>query len=247
MTLSVDTLRDRIDDVIDVMERQFAGITPEIEALVTESLRGNKAAYKQLQLVGRQILAPMIDQYGLAVGSLAAEWYDLNRELYRIAGPWGGATLQDPNRDTGPLVGGALTDFVSVQTVIDGLQSGMDLRVRQASNGTIMDSVMRDRQALGWGRAASAGCCGFCALLASRGAVYRTVHTATFCPHEHCHCQAVPMWESSLIGQSLRSRADTIATRRALTDKQRAAQNSQASAWIAENRTRLGLLTQLPA
>jgi len=241
MTLSADLLRDRIDDVIADMERQFGGIASTLEDLIDEVIGGSKAAYDQLQALGRTLVAPMVDQYGLASGTLAAEWYDMNRDLLKVGGYWTGATVQDPNRDSGPLIGGAVADFVTTQSILSGIQSGMELRVRQVSNGTVMDSVLRDREALGWGRVASVGCCGFCAMLAGRGAVYRTRFTATFCPHMNCRCQAIPLWKQDATGEGLRSREDTIATRRALTDRQRAIQNRQASDWIAQHRDTLGL------
>lgn len=243
MTVTADVLRDRIDDVIADMERQFVGIAPTLEDLIADVLRGNKTAYAELQKIGRQWVAPMIDRYGIASGTLAGEWYDLNRDLLKVGGNWSGATLQDPNLDTGPLIGGSVKEFVTTASILDGIQSGMDIRVRQAAQGTVMDSVLRDTQARGWGRVASAGCCGFCGMLAGRGAVYRTRQTATFCPHLHCKCQALPLWKEDPTGESMRSREDTIATRRALSDKQRARQNAQARQWIADNRDTLGLLS----
>ena len=243
MTVTADILRDRIDDVIADMERRFAGVAPTIQDLIDETLRGDKAAYQQLQSLGRRLIAPMIDQYGIASGTLAAEWYDLNRDLLKVGGNWSGATLQGPNVDTGPLIGGSVTDFTSTSTILSGIQSGMDMRVRQAAQGTLMDSVMRDPQARGWGRVTSAKPCPFCAMLAGRGAVYRTRQTATFMPHLHCACSALPLWKADPTGESMRSREDTISTRRALSDKQRASQNAQARQWIADNKASLGLIS----
>lgn len=240
--ITADILRDRIGEVIAEMERQFVGVAPTIEDLVDDVLRGNKTAYAELQSLGRRLIAPMIDQYGLATGTLAAEWYDLNRDLLKVGGGWSGASLQDPNVDTGPLIGGSVKEFVTTESILSGIQAGMGLRVQQAANGTLMDSAFRDKQALGWGRVTSAGCCGFCAMLAGRGATYRTRQTATFAPHSHCRCQALPLWKADPTGESMRSREDTISTRRALSDKQRASQNAQARQWIANNKATLGLL-----
>jgi len=235
-----DTLRDRIDDVIADMERQFSGFEPAFKEVVDDVLKSHDpTAYTELQRLGRQVIAPMIDHYGLASGTLTGEWYDLNRDLLKI-GVWAGAKIQDPNTDTGPLIGGSVKDFGTTATILSGIQAGMELRVRQSANGTVMDSVLRDPHARGWERIASAGCCEYCGLLAARGAVYRSQFTATFCPHLNCHCMAAPAWGGS--AESLRSRADTIATRRSLTDKQRASQNRQARTWIAQNRDTLGLL-----
>jgi hypothetical protein len=244
--IPADVLRDRVDDVIADMERQFGRLAPTYEALIAESLAGSKTAYLQLQSFGRNALAPMIDHYGVATGALAADWYDLNRDLAKVGGPWGGAVTQDPNIDTGPMIGGSVKDFVTVETIVTGIQAGMEMRVRQAAQGTIMDSTLRDPKATGWGRVASAGCCSYCAMLARTTHVYRSQQTATFMPHLHCNCQAVPAWGGSTV--ALRSREDTIATRRKLSsdpeeDKRlRAKQNKQARGWIADNQATLGLL-----
>lgn len=235
-----DALRTKIDTIIADMETQFAVMAPTFQSLITESLAGSKTAYQELQGLGRQLIAPTIDHYGTATGSLAADWYDLNRELAKISGPWSGAVVQDPNLNTGPLVGGSMKDFVTVETVWTGIQAGMEMRVRQAAQGTIMDSTLRDPQATGWGRVTSAGCCSYCGMLAGRGNVYRSQFTATFMPHTHCHCQAVPAWGGSIEG--LRSREDTIATRTNLSDEQRARQNAQARGWIESNQATLGLV-----
>jgi hypothetical protein len=235
-----DALRNSMDTIVADMERQFAMTAPTFEALIAESLAGSKSAYNQLQGLGRQLIAPTIDYYGIATGSLAADWYDLNREHAKIGGPWSGAVVQDPNLNTGPLIGGSMKDFVSVDTVLSGIKAGMDMRVRQAAQGTIMDSTLRDPQATGWGRVTSAGSCSYCSMLASRGNVYRSQYTATFAPHTNCHCQAAPAWGGSIA--SLRSREDTITNRTKLSDKQRARQTAQARGWIESNQATLGLV-----
>jgi hypothetical protein len=55
---------------------------------------------------------------------------------------------------------------------------------------TIIGSVARDRQALGWGRVTSGDPCAFCRMLASRGPTYRSERAADFHPHDSCGCSA---------------------------------------------------------
>ena len=235
-----DRLRDGIDVVVADMETQLAPFLNAERQLIVDALAGSDSAYRAVHGVGRNIIAPFIDQYGTMSAALSADWYDANRDLAQVAGSWSGAVVQRVNVDTGPLVGGVLQQFVTFESVVSELLAGAEMRVRQAAQGTIMDSTLRDPGASGWGRVASAGCCSYCAMLASRGNVYRTQQTATFCPHFHCRCQAVPAWGGST--EALRSREDTIATRRQLTDEQRATQNSQARAWIRQNQGTLGLI-----
>ncbi|MFP3914946.1 MAG: hypothetical protein ACLFWM_08725 [Actinomycetota bacterium] len=68
---------------------------------------------------------------------------------------------------------------------------------RHALNGgrdLVIGAVNQDRRAVGWARATSARPCAFCALLASRGPVYKTEASATFQPHDACACHPEPVY-----------------------------------------------------
>lgn len=68
--------------------------------------------------------------------------------------------------------------------------------MRHALNGgreTTVATLDADREALGWARAASARCCSFCAMLASRGPVYGG-DTVRFRAHDGCSCSAEPVY-----------------------------------------------------
>lgn len=71
---------------------------------------------------------------------------------------------------------------------------------RLAMNGgraTVNSTVAGSDQITGWRRALeSARPCYFCAMLASRGAVYKTAETAGAGQHwhDHCHCQPEPLY-----------------------------------------------------
>lgn len=56
---------------------------------------------------------------------------------------------------------------------------------------TIADTVAHDRAAVGWYRVTDGDPCAFCALLASRGVVYKQ-DTAGFQAHNDCGCTAAP-------------------------------------------------------
>jgi hypothetical protein len=53
---------------------------------------------------------------------------------------------------------------------------------------TVQQAVLDDFEALGWARVTDAKPCAFCALLASRGPVYKSERTAAFQAHNHCAC-----------------------------------------------------------
>lgn len=58
---------------------------------------------------------------------------------------------------------------------------------------TITSTMENDSQALGWARATSGRPCAFCAMIASRGPVYKG-STVEFQPHDGCACTAEPVY-----------------------------------------------------
>ena len=69
---------------------------------------------------------------------------------------------------------------------------------RHVINGgreTILNSVRRDKGALGWARLTDGKPCAFCALLASRGPAYKTEQTGGFKSHDGCGCTPVPVFD----------------------------------------------------
>jgi hypothetical protein len=73
---------------------------------------------------------------------------------------------------------------------------------RVAMNGgrsTAWNHMRRDKGSLGYVRLSRTGTpCGWCAMLISRGPVYKTRESATFNDgdryHDNCHCYAMPIW-----------------------------------------------------
>jgi hypothetical protein len=85
-----------------------------------------------------------------------------------------------------PLAQAAANAFVS--------SSGAATRlVLNGGRDTVLASVAADEQARGWRRVTSGRGCGFCQMLAGRGAVY-TEATADFASHDHCSCAAEPVY-----------------------------------------------------
>ncbi|MCK9921610.1 ADP-ribosyltransferase [Frankia sp. AgPm24] len=66
---------------------------------------------------------------------------------------------------------------------------------------TVEDTVRADPQALGWARVTSGRACAFCAMLASRGPVYKS-DTGAFQAHDHCACTNEPVFEGSTLPAS---------------------------------------------
>lgn len=78
--------------------------------------------------------------------------------------------------------------------------------VTAAAHQQILSSVAKDPRAIAWARiAGDSHPCSFCAMLISRGAVYKSEQQADFRAHDHCECLAVPCFTHE-DAQSLQSR-----------------------------------------
>jgi hypothetical protein len=81
-----------------------------------------------------------------------------------------------------------------------GFVRGAGAASRLALNGgreTIISNVGRETTRVGWQRITSGSPCYFCAMLASRGPVYRSQRTADFQAHDHCSCTPEPAFPGS--------------------------------------------------
>lgn len=172
----------------------------------------------------RDVLPAVIDTYGAAAATLAAEWYDDARTKAGVAAAF--TAIPADIRDTGAqaLIGWALTEaqeYTTFRTLIEG---GTERRIANFSRLTITGSAVADPKAAGWQRVGS-GECAWCRMLISRGAVYREA-TADFSAHDHCRCSAVPAWS----GHARPVKPYTPSLRG--TSK---ADQDRAKAWIAKN------------
>jgi hypothetical protein len=79
----------------------------------------------------------------------------------------------------------------------EGAASVARAAVRLALDGgreTLLDTMRDDQRALGWARSASGNACAFCAMLASRGPVYKE-DSAGFQSHDGCGCTPEPVFD----------------------------------------------------
>lgn len=74
-------------------------------------------------------------------------------------------------------------------TMGSGSRHAMD-----AGRSSVLRSVNADSRALGWARATSGRSCGFCAMLAARGPVYKGRDSGGFKPHDRCGCIPEPVY-----------------------------------------------------
>jgi hypothetical protein len=157
----------------------------------------------------KALTAAVVHGYGTASAALAVRYYALERKHAGVASTFAakpappvGADRVDPSIDWAVrgLWGPMNTETIThrgreLQPIADRLETAQTKAAGVAENlvlepgrDTIIQAVGLDGAAKGWARVPESGCCFFCAMLATRGAVYKTEKTATFETHDHCRC-----------------------------------------------------------
>lgn len=144
------------------------------------------------------ILPQLVDVYGSAAGTLAADWYDDLRDELEVEARFSAIVAELPERSQlDALAGWAVSDLFSAEPdfarSLTNAQGGLQRLIANVGRSTVIGSSIEDPRARGWQRSAAGGC-GFCQMLASRGAVYSR-QTVDFGAHDHCRCTAVPAFE----------------------------------------------------
>lgn len=169
------------------------------------------------------VLPDLVNLYGSASASLAAEWYTEARDLARVPGRFVPLPARIAKTGTSELVSWAVSTGFNLDNVFSLVDGGMSRRIQDWGRQTIVSSSLSDPQSDGWQRA-GAGACDFCLMLISRGAVY-SEKTADFAAHDACHCQAVPAFR----GQARPVKPFKASVRRSKADSKRARE------WIADH------------
>lgn len=87
------------------------------------------------------------------------------------------------------FLSGDQTPDVASTMARDGMRGAGTRMVMMGGRDTVTHAAHIDTVATGWERIIEPGACGFCAMLAGRGAVYKE-STVDFRAHDHCHCVA---------------------------------------------------------
>ena len=183
----------------------------------------------QLEPALMDLLPGLVDTWGLAAASAAADWYDELRDTQGIPGRF--SAIVEPLDDLGAeaLAGWGSEplrlpepDVLATRSRIEG---GFQKRLVNAANDTVTYSAEADPQARGYMRRTRGGACRFCVMVASRGAVY-TKRSSRFACHEHCFCESVPAWGG---------RALPVHNFKPSDRPQTAADRARVRKWIADN------------
>lgn len=157
------------------------------------------------------VLTTLVRQYGRASASAALTQYRNERRLARAGGSFSpkmpvlpsASTIEATiERSLSPLYGTPTPEQIT--NAEKALESSLEQIVLDQSRTALIDAVRDDREAKGWARVTEPGACYFCALLATRGAVYKTRGTASFQAHRRypngtggdCRCHAEPVFNA---------------------------------------------------
>jgi hypothetical protein len=162
----------------------------------------------------RLAVAGLVDRFSLSSATSAADYYHRQREDAGIRGRYLPAPAPAPSLDeigkqldwatqdlTAPLVA-VQEALASAEKAVAGVSQKL---VVDRGRDTITNAVNDDRHAYGWSRVAQPDACYFCAILATRGPVYksREVFAASNAKfhgvgeikvHNNCHCIPVPLF-----------------------------------------------------
>lgn len=156
----------------------------------------------------------VVEQYARTSATLAADFYDAQREAAAVPGPFTVPVADPPTPEqTEASLRWTMKDLwprdpddpATTDAQRRPLEARLDAAetkaeqvaqklVTDTGRGTVREAVRQDRQATAWARAAARGACAFCKLLAARGAVYKR-DTSDFRAHDGCHCGVIPVFK----------------------------------------------------
>lgn len=93
------------------------------------------------------------------------------------------------------------SEQAALRTMVQRLGGAVNRLTLGGERTMVMRTFSQNRQIAGWQRITSGDPCAFCAMLASRGAVYRRgggvarASDITFAAHDSCRCTAEPLYE----------------------------------------------------
>lgn len=186
----------------EVVRRSQAGLADRAKAAVGSVWpRVARMPAGRVAGVMTDVLVAAGDRYGTAAGAIAVDFYGEQRAAAGAAGSFEASVAELPPVErfdilarwaTGPLFGESPNPGLALSKMTGGL-SRIVLGVGRA---TIEGAVAEDPAGPRWARHASANACAFCALVATRGAVYHSEKTAGQGAkyHDDCHCTVVPVF-----------------------------------------------------
>ena len=213
---TVQQYRSDLDELVRLANQDLAALWREVpDGVVARDLL-------------QRILPELGVVYGPAAGALAADWYDElrlekdipGRFLARVVEP----VLDHVDQSARWAVGPLFSETPDFGLALNNAEGELQKIIADTGRGSVIDSSLADPRAQGWQRSASGGC-GFCRMIAARGAVY-SESTVRFGSHPNCKCTAVPAFQGEPLPVSEYQPSATQAT---------PADRARTRQWMAEN------------
>lgn len=179
----------------------------QVNRLLVEIADPNPVVVRDLLV---ELLPGLVEPYVVAAGDLAATWYEDLRgrveDSFFQAGVFG--ALVEPER-VAAIARWSVTPLFdrSVEsTVLTRAAGSVQRLVAGAGRETVRRNAARDRVRVGYARVPRPGCCAFCSMTASRGAVYGSEQSAggvgnTF--HDSCRCVVAPVFRGDTFARDV--------------------------------------------
>ena len=181
---------------------QHQAVVEDLSAIATADLVALWDSLPEDPEAARQVLQrdlpDLVDAYALPTATVAADFYEELRDAARVPGGYTAVLADTPPVAAAEALAGwsASGLYVDRTKALTQAAGGMQRLIAGADRRTVEVNVSRDRSEPRYARHASANACAFCAMMAARGAVYRSEAAAAGDYHDHCHCVAIPVWDT---------------------------------------------------
>ncbi len=154
-----------------------------------------EAGLQDRAAVLRATVPDIIDGYYPVASSLGADFYESLRAQAGAGGSFTARLAPLPSESLASgLVGWAIAGEVVAGTGLSRAAGGLQRALVGGARQTVELNASRDTSRVRFARYASANACAFCAMLATRGPVYRSEESAGGKYHDFCRCLPVPVW-----------------------------------------------------
>ncbi|MEU6990397.1 hypothetical protein ABZ953_07000 [Streptomyces sp. NPDC046465] len=213
-----------------------------LSAMLLRDLRGLRRLINPDRLqttvpVWIEAVAALVARYSQVAATLSADFYDGERDAAGVPGTFT-VPLADgpPDEQTSKSLRWATKDLwpreegrasvaqlepmdVRLEAAMSKADGAVDRLVLNAGRNTVTEAVRRDGGAIAYARAAALGCCSFCALMSSRGAIYKdrgavgedanerfVGDDSVIKYHNYCRCQPLPVFRGQSFELSPKAR-----------------------------------------
>lgn len=212
-------------------KRELTLVTEDAADTAQWMLRRSSGSWESRRLQLLDTVPGVIGYYSEGTSALAVDFYDDARAAVRDSTRYGAEPVVLDRTvkirrgiawASEPL--SLADDAAAVGRLVELVQS----EVVRPYRDTILTNQQRDPAAVGFRRYTGSGACGFCRMLADKGAVYREA-SAYFAAHDTCKCTAGPVFRGGAQGPTANA-MQYIASRRRRTP----AENAKLRDYIGE-------------